>query len=157
MDSTAAPVSGLSMRLPRPRRELIPRRRDLSDLARARRIGLLIVAIVLMGAADLMCTLIYMYGIGMVEVNPIARRMVEINGATQLVMFKLLTMLLAGSALYLGRFHRRTEACGWGCTVLMLALTLHWVRYNRDVILHTNDIAVITMHEAPERWVTLPN
>ncbi len=155
MDSSVAaaqaapPVVGWS------RFGLVPHHRGPSDQARARRIGLLIVAIVLMGAADLMCTLIYMNGIGMMEVNPIARRMIEINGATQLVMFKTLTMLLAGSALYLGRFHKRTEVCGWGCTLVMLGLTLHWVRYNRDVIHLANDIAVIALHDAPERWVTL--
>lgn len=154
MDSPVAAAAALPARR-WSRFGLIPHHRGPSDLARARRIGLLIVAIVLMGAADLMYSLIYMRGIGMMEVNPIARRMIEINGVMQLVMFKTLTMLLAGSALYLGRFHRRTELCGWGCTLLMLGLTMHWVRYNRDVIHLANDIAVIALNDAPERWVSL--
>jgi len=136
-------------------------RDDPTARARGRRVTLLLVAISLMGIADLLCTLTYMHTIGMVESNPIALHMIEINGPRQLVLFKLLTMLLSCSALYIGRFTRRAEFCTWLCVGILLALMIHWVRYNRNINSLTNEIAVIALsaqHDLPDelrsKWVT---
>jgi hypothetical protein len=129
--------------------------------SRGRRVTLLLFAIALMGIVDLLCTLTYMRTIGMVEANPIALHMIEINGVQQLVLFKLFTMLLSCSALYLSRHTRRAEFCTWLCVGILLALTAHWVRYNSRVTSLTNEIAVIAMssqHDLPgelrAKWVT---
>lgn len=129
--------------------------------ARGRRVTLLLVAICMMGVADLLCTLTYMHTIGMVEANPIALHMIEINGTQQLVLFKLFTMLLSCSALYVSRHTRRSELCTWLCVGILLALMAHWVRYNSRIGTLTNEIAVIALssqHELPgelrSKWVT---
>lgn len=151
---------------PRPSRlagafRALQRSGDPAARARGRRVTLLLVAICLMGIADLLCTLIYMRTIGMVEANPIALHMIEINGVQQLVFFKLFTMLLSCSALYLSRHTRRSELCTWLCVGILLALMFHWVRYNSRITSLTNEIAVIAMssqHDLPgelrAKWVT---
>lgn len=140
---------------------LTARSSDPRARARARRVNLLILAVAMMGVADLLCTLTYMRISGMMEANPIARHMIALNGVSQLVMFKLLSILLCSTALYYGRFFRRTEICAWGCIAVMGALTAHWLQYNRSVSALTNEIAVIALHHGgPEtdvgaRWISL--
>jgi hypothetical protein len=125
--------------------------------ARARRIGWLIVAMTLMGAADLLCTLTYMRTSGMLEANPIARFVLLAGSAEQLVMFKVLMMLLSCGTLYLARRHRKAEACAWVCTAMMFLLTLHWINFNRSISSFTNDMAVLAMSdgEFEPMWVKL--
>ncbi len=132
-----------------------------SHRPRARRITILIVAMVMMGIADLLCTLTYMRTSGMLEANPIARFILTTNavegGSAQLVMFKALTIVLSCGALYLARRHRQAELSAWVCTAMMLTLTLHWINYNRSVSAFTNDMAVLAMSggEFEPMWVKL--
>jgi len=125
------------------------------DLARSRRVILLILAMVLMGLADLACTLTYMRSVGMVEMNPIARHMIDLAGARQLVLFKLFTMVLSCGLIYLLRFHRRAETVAWACTCVLLGLMVHWVRYNSEAPKMTNEIALLASGDANECWVVL--
>ncbi|GAB4548050.1 MAG: hypothetical protein Tsb0013_08340 [Phycisphaerales bacterium] len=101
---------------------------------RPTRVGLLIIACVLMGLTDLACTLAYVGGIGMVELNPLARYVIEHGGASWLIAFKLVTMLVTGLCVYLSRHHRMGEQCAWLSFLLLMALTLHWVRYNEEIV-----------------------
>lgn len=130
---------------------------DAARRARARRITWLILAMTLMGLADLLCTLTYMRTSGMLEANPIARLMLDIGSARQLVLFKTLMMLLSAGTLYLARRHRVAETCAWACTLMMLALTLHWLHFNRSISAFTNDMAVLAMSdgEFEPMWVKL--
>ncbi|MEC9374505.1 MAG: hypothetical protein VYC34_11710 [Planctomycetota bacterium] len=131
----------------------LERPRTPADAARRRRVILLVLAMVLMGLADLSLTLTYMKSVGMFEVNPIARFMIAIGGEGQLIRYKLFTIVLSGGLLYLLRRHRCAELCAWlGCAA-MLALTVHWTRYNSHIILQgppDHTLAHIT-----EAWVFL--
>lgn len=127
----------------------------IDGAARMRRIMWLLLAIALMGIADLLCTLTYMRTSGMIEVNPIARLMLEIGSIGQLVMFKMLTLVLCGGMIYFARHHRKAEVCAWFCAALMLILTIHWINYNRSVSAFTNDMAVLALSggEFEPMWV----
>lgn len=103
----------------------------------------MLLAVVLMGLADLAYTLIYMRGSGMVEANPIARKMIEIGSAQQLVMYKLLTLLVCCGAIYFCRRTRQAEIGAWVCCLMMLGLTLHWVNYNSAVQDMADELAIM--------------
>ena len=123
---------------------------------RKRRVAWLVLAMAMMGLADLQLTLTYMGSIGMVELNPIARHMVSLGGAPQLVMFKLLTIALSAGLLYLIRWHRTAELCAWCSCAALLILTMHWVRYNEHVALQSSS-TIAQLSSADHRWVTLPD
>ena len=105
-----------------------------------------------MGLADLSITLTYMRSIGMIELNPIARHMVAIGSCDQLIRYKLFTMGLSCGVLYLLRRHPRAELGAWICTILLLGLTFHWVRYNDEITNYANELHVIaaSAHEVPD-------
>lgn len=130
---------------------------DPVQLARARRIAWLMLATALMSIADLMCTLTYMRISGMLEANPLARFMITIGDAQQLIHFKLGMIALCWGSLYLGRRHPRAELSAWICTAIMLLLTLHWINYNASVSLFTNDMAVLALSngEFEPAWVKI--
>jgi hypothetical protein len=130
---------------------------SVSERMRCRRIGWLMLAMTLMGIADLLCTLTYMRTSGMLEANPVARLVLATGDADQLVMFKALTILLTCGTLYLARRHRQAELSAWTCTAMMLVLTLHWINYNRSVSAFTNDMAVLAMSggEFEPMWIKL--
>lgn len=106
------------------------------EAARERRVCLLLLATLLMSMTDLLLTLTYMKSVGMMEANPIARAMIAIGGVGQLVRFKLFTIALSCGILYILRRHKAAERCAWICCVAMVALSLHWVRYNDAVLAH---------------------
>lgn len=115
-----------------------------AEAARARRIVLISVALVLMGLADLVCTLAYVTSVGMVEVNPVARHIINTSSsAGPIVLYKLCSLIFCCGALWLIRRHRVAELCGWLCVLLSLALSLHWVRYNAAIPSMSMEMALI--------------
>lgn len=129
----------------------------LGNRARDRRLLLLVLAIVLMSLADLSCTLTYMRTTGMIELNPLARQMVAIGQAQQLIMFKLFTTVLSCGALYLARRNPKAELCAWLCTGMMVWLMIHWVMFNQNVHAFTDDLATLALTdgEFEPRWVKI--
>jgi hypothetical protein len=125
--------------------------------ARDRRLLLLVLAIVLMSLVDLSCTLTYMRTTGMIELNPLARQMVAIGQAQQLILFKLFTTVLSCGALYLARRNPKAELCAWLCTALMVWLMIHWVMFNHNVHAFTDDLATLALTdgEFEPRWVKI--
>ncbi len=101
--------------------------------SRERRTALLTLAIAIMGIADLILTLTYMRSTGMYELNPVARAMVAIGGAQQLVIFKLLSIALGAGILYLLRRRPIAEPAAWGCAAVMCLLSFHWISYNKQI------------------------
>jgi hypothetical protein len=123
---------------------LLARNLDCPALrSRIRRINLVLLAVVLMGLADLAYTLTYMRGSGMVEANPIARKMIEIGSAQQLVLYKLLTLVICCGAIYFCRRTRQAELGAWICCLVMFGLTLHWVNYNSAVQDMADELAIM--------------
>ena len=128
--------------------------------ARLLRINLLLFGALAMGAADLACTLAYVTSVGMIELNPIARHMIRIGGAEQLVMYKLFTMALSSGCIYLIRRNSRAEWCAWFCFVVMFWLTMHWVQYNQIAPKMTGDFSVLACHadvSSADGWVSIRN
>jgi hypothetical protein len=128
-----------------------------SDAA-PRRVALVLLAVAMMGVADLLFTLTYMTNSGMMEMNPLARLAVSLGGVNMLVKFKLLTILLSAGILYCCRKHRSAEPWSWFCAAVMLTLTLHWVHYNATISDMTHEISTIAMTDAknvPAEWVRL--
>ena len=142
--------------IPRPGRAPTPDRGMLcispAAAARGRRVTLLVLAMAMMGLADLGLTLTYMSSVGMLEANPIARAMIDVGGARQLVIYKLFTIALSGGILYILRRRRAAEVCAWiSCSVLLL-LSAHWANYNAALASATIDLGVLA---ADARWVHL--
>lgn len=127
-----------------------------AQAVRRRRVTLLALAMTLMGLADLQLTLTYMRSVGMIELNPLARAMISLGGAQQLVLFKLFTILLSAGILYLIRWHRTAEVCAWVSCAALLALTLHWARYTEHPPAAPGS-TVAQLSSADHRWVTLPD
>ncbi len=96
---------------------------------RARRVTVLVLATALLGLFDLAYTLTYLQSTGMVELNPLARFMIAVGGAGQLVRFKLLTIALSSGLLYLIRRRPGAERCAWISLAALVLLSLHWVNY----------------------------
>ena len=100
--------------------------REMMVERRARRVTFLVLATALLGLFDLAFTLTFMRSMGMIELNPLARLMIGIGGAGQLIRFKLLTIVLSSGLLYLIRRRRGAELCAW-----VSLGALQWVRYTR--------------------------
>ena len=121
-----------------------------------RRVALVLLAVAIMGVADLLFTLTYMTSSGMLEMNPIARLAVSLGGVSMLIKFKLLTILLSAGILYCCRKHRSAELWSWFCAGVMFTLTLHWVHYNATISDMTHEISTIALSDAknvPAEWV----
>ena len=119
------------------------------------RLVMLIVAMTLMHAVDLFCTLTYLRAVGMVELNPIARQVILIGEAPLLIAFKGLTMLASCGTLFVLRKHRLAELGAWVCTAVLLALCFHWTNFNANISRFTNEIAIVAVQGGCERWVSL--
>ncbi|TVQ64386.1 MAG: hypothetical protein EA379_01640 [Phycisphaerales bacterium] len=124
--------------------------------ARARRVALLSVAIVLMAWSDLSQTLSYIRSVGMVELNPLARAVIEQGGVPGLTIFKLLSVTLCVGILLSLRRRVQAELCAWVCVAGMLALTAHWLNYNNNVHLLAPFLQELAASNAAE-WVHIPN
>jgi len=123
----------------------------------ARRVTLLIMAIILMSVADLVITLTYMRSVGMFEANPIARFMVSLGSYGHLVRYKLFTMALSCGLLYLLRRHRNAELAAWLCAIVLLSLTAHWVRYNNQIVNYTNELLIAQEYPGLGMFVHIPD
>ena len=96
---------------------------------RTRRIVMLLLAIFAMSAFDLLFTLTYLQGVGMVELNPLARKVIEYGSPTLLAVWKLGIVGGACLVVYLGRRAPTAEAGAWFACLALMLLTVHWLRY----------------------------
>jgi hypothetical protein len=123
---------------------------------RASRILALISIIVVLSVADLLFTLTHLNGIGMIELNPIARAIILGGTATDLIAFKLASVGVGCGCLYLGRRSKRTELAAWICALGLGLLTVHWFQYNAvmqatiEQMTSVDDLTVDT-----PGWITL--
>ncbi len=96
---------------------------------RTRRIVILLVAIFTMSVFDLLLTLTYVQGVGMVELNPLARKVMAHGSPTLLTLWKLGIVGGACMVVFLGRRARVAEVGAWIACLVLVALTIHWLRY----------------------------
>lgn len=128
------------------------------QIAAHRRVALLLLATAMMGIADLLYTLTYMTGPGMMEINPLARHAVALGGTTMLIQFKLLTILMSAGILYCCRRHKTAELWAWVCVGVMFTLMMHWVHYNATITDMTHELTTIALSDGPSvpvEWVRI--
>ena len=124
------------------------------EAARSRRVLVLLAAIVALSIADLDFTLTYSTQIGMVEINPIARRIMSMGSVWMLVLWKALTVGLAVGLLYHARLRWTAEAASWAGVAVLIWLTARWMTYNNEVhVMMCPTISQAVQSDA--RWVVL--
>lgn len=105
--------------------------RVLSDEARRIRVVSLLVAIFAMSMGDLYMTVTYASQVGMIELNPLARALMQGESHAPIVIFKLGTVTLATLLLFKVRRTRVGELACWAGMVGLLWLTIRWSQYNK--------------------------
>ncbi len=87
-----------------------------------------VVLLVLLGIFDLGCTLVAQQAGGFTEMNPLGSRIVE--NPLLLITFKLTTLLLACTILFVLRRYRGAQVASWWMCLLCTVLTFRWITYN---------------------------
>lgn len=93
---------------------------------RAVRVSILLIAVTIMGLADLAFTLNYVTTVGMIELNPIARMVMNLESPWAMVAWKLSLMVLSGGILFYYRRRRCAEVASWVCFLVLCGLTFQW-------------------------------
>lgn len=92
----------------------------------SRRMGWMLGVVAVLSLTDLALTLGMMMTVGMYESNPLAVAVVK-HGPGALVGYKLMSMAVAGGLLWMARATRAGQLGGMVGTMVMVALTCHWV------------------------------
>lgn len=122
---------------------------------RAARVTVMVICICVLGVYDLLHTLAYIQTVGMVELNPLARKMIEIGGVQQLVLYKLFTIALSCGILYCLRRTRQAEVCATIGLVVMISLTVYWFVYNDRFVQLAAITDISAQQQLDPRWVYL--
>ena len=115
----------------------------IAPAARPARISCMLVAIIAMSLADLYMTLAHLLHFGMIEANPLARRIMETGSPAELITWKLTTVLIAIGILFVFRYRRTAEVGALAGFLVMAWLTAHWFNYNGEVSMLTADMHAI--------------
>ncbi len=122
--------------------------------ARAHRAVPILAAIAAMNIADLVFTLTYATSIGMGELNPLARLLMQHASVPAIVLFKLATVSLGCGLLYYTRRSAWSELASWIGFFGLLLLTIRWVEYTNIMQGITSNIHVLAATQ-PAEWVEL--
>src|SRR5262245_42434551 len=87
--------------------------------ARARRVTILLWAVLLLSAGDLAMTLEYATSVGLIESNPVARMIMTYGTRWSVVWFKCLSLLLGVAILFKLRRTRAGEFGAWVCFIAL--------------------------------------
>jgi len=122
---------------------------------RAVRVWFLVATIVLLSLSDLYMTLAHLRSGGMGEANPIARMVISYNSPALLSAWKCACVALAAMILILARFRRSGEVACWVSTVVLTALTIHWISYSAEASKYTEAINALAPNDPGANWVTM--
>ena len=100
---------------------------------RARRVVLLLAALIVLGLGDLYATVTHATSIGMRELNPVGAYLIAAHSVFGLVLYKLGTMGLTTGLLMKVRHHALAELSSWLLVCVMVGLTIHWSNYNHQL------------------------
>lgn len=119
---------------------------------RAFRVVILSLAIAVMSGVDLYLTLLYITQIGMNEINPLARAMMEYQSPAILAAWKLGTVVISIGILLFIRKQRSAEIGAWiGCFVLGW-LMVHWfgfIEINQSLGIE------LAQHQQDSSWIMI--
>jgi hypothetical protein len=133
---------------------LLPLREASSPALRSQRVTILLFATCLMGLADLALTLTFVTTVGMLELNPLARSVMEHNSPVLVVAWKLATMVLGLGILYWARRNKGAEIGTWVCFAVMAALSIHWFTFTGAVSSMEADYATMAAVDDP-RFISI--
>jgi hypothetical protein len=106
---------------------------DDDQLARSRRMRMLVVVIVALSAFDLAATLLRMRTTGMLEANPVVVALMHhMESGLALIAFKTLTVIIGAGVLHVLRGHRLAEAGAWLAVAILTAVVVLWIEYDRQ-------------------------
>ena len=110
---------------------------------RGYRVGLLGLLIAAMSGIDLYLTLLYVTHIGMNELNPLARAMMEYQSPALLAIWKMATVSLCVGILFIIRKKRSAEIGAWAACLFLGWLMSHWIIFIEE----TREMNIEVMHE----------
>ncbi len=119
---------------------------------RSSRVLMLTLAILTMSIADLHLTLLHLHSAGMIEGNPLARAVMDLNCSWVLGAWKM--MLVGTTCLILcsTRNTRSAEIAAWVSVLIMTWLMLQWWAYADQVGLLTPALGAVAEGKVPN-WV----
>ncbi|MBL1215987.1 MAG: hypothetical protein D8M59_00660 [Planctomycetes bacterium] len=120
--------------------------------ARVRRIGLLLILVVILSIGDLASTIINVKSIGMHEVNPLAAFIITRGSMVHLALFKLGSVFASASLILMVRHSWKGELAAWTAAAILSCLTFYWYCYNTHM-LNLNDSIVLTETQQLANWV----
>ena len=102
------------------------------DINRSERVTWLLAGVIGLSLADLFLTITYVTTVGMSEGNPIAVWLLSAtNSVWPLVFYKLGTVAICVSLLYVNRFRRQGELASWCAMIILVALSVWWNQYSQ--------------------------
>lgn len=124
------------------------------SISRPSRVVFLVVAILVLSAADLAMTMTYALSTGLHEGNPIARTIMMTSSPWAVVGWKLGTVGLGCLIFVHARRHRVGEIGAWAACLVLVWLTLHWFEYNESA--HTLTPYIHALGAAPDsEWIAM--
>jgi hypothetical protein len=135
-------------------RSLSPLSDAFTPQARAQRVWLLVAGTFLFCLGDLYMTLVYALNIGLIEMNPVARSIMQYHPISVVIGWKILTMLFFSAIMLRARHTRVAELAAWGCFGVMTALCFHWYSYSQNISQFTQEFSALALADDP-RWIHL--
>jgi len=119
--------------------------------ARGRRVYLLAGLVLLLSIGDLITTVLLLQSTGMEEANPIAAFVMQSGSITNLVIFKMGSVLTSVSVILLLRHRWQGELAAWVAALILAMLTLHWYQYTSDFAMFDNSLTLVQI-QAQDSW-----
>lgn len=119
--------------------------------ARSRRVCLLVGLVLLLSIGDLITTVMLLQSTGMEEANPIAAFVMQSGSVTNLVIFKMGSVLTSLSVILLLRHRWQGELAAWVAAIILCVLTFHWYQYTAHFGLFDNSMTLVQI-QANDSW-----
>jgi len=128
---------------------------DAKTQRRMRRVIVLLSGVVLLSIADLVITLTHLQTTGMMEANPIAAFLIRSTQSVwALASFKLFTMAICVSVLFVLRRRFEGELAAWVAVLILSGMCVQWHAYSS----HFDDANEVVMAQAGnygDGWLTI--
>jgi len=121
---------------------------------RARRVLVLLAGVIVLSLADLVVTIGHLQTVGLIEANPIAAWLIRTTESPWVLSaYKCLTVGVCIALLYRLRRHRECEIAAWCAVGILVAMSLMWHSYSREIESPRELAAVQSAHR--DVWLRL--
>ncbi len=128
---------------------------DHGTLQRMRRVYVLLAGVVVLSLADLLITLTHLRTTGMMEANPVAALLIKsTQSAWALTSFKLLTLAICVSVLFVLRRRREGEVAAWIAVVILAFMSVQWAAYSSHFD-NAQDVLMAQAGDYGDGWLRL--